>query len=328
MRTFYKRRKLAVITIVYWLLLSYLIAALAWWFIELWHQNENMYQIRKAQIRADEPGYASQLATITGERNRNHSQYIGEGITFLLVTLIAAVFVYRAVRRQIRQKVQQNNFLMAITHELKTPIAVAKLNLETLNRHKLEPVHQEKLLHKTLEETNRLNDLCNNILLSSQLEEGSIHQSREHINLSELAGETVRNFSSRFPKRQISQSITPDLYWSGDPLLLRLAFNNLVENAIRYSPADQPIMVSLNQEDGHPHFSVADRGEGIPDPEKERIFERFYRIGTDTKKYTKGTGLGLYLTRKISEDHGAQAYVKDNSPTGSIFVIDFYKKGP
>jgi K+-sensing histidine kinase KdpD len=102
-------------------------------------------------------------------KNERPGKYIGEGVTFLLVILVGAVFVYRATKKQILLSQQEQNFMMAVTHELKTPIAVTKLNLETLQKHKkdLDETKQQKLIINSLHEADRLNALTNNILVCS-----------------------------------------------------------------------------------------------------------------------------------------------------------------
>lgn len=137
MRTL-KPPKLAFVTFVYWFLLLYMIAALAWWFIALEKQNGILAEIRISEIYKDDPEYLNKLSKIEELRKRKTAQYVGEGLTFLALILLGAVYVYRATRRQLKFSAQQQNFMMAITHELKTPIAVAQLNLETLQRRKLE----------------------------------------------------------------------------------------------------------------------------------------------------------------------------------------------
>jgi two-component system sensor histidine kinase CiaH len=320
-----RKKRFAYITVVYWFLLAYLIAALAWWFIELWKQNEEMYAFKKELVHSGDPSHDLMIRTITGERDRNRAQYAGEGLIFLVVTLFGAVFVYRSARRQIRLNTQQQNFMMAVTHELKTPIAITKLNLETLGRHRLDEEKQQKIISSTLQETNRLNDLCNNILLSSQLDAGGFTINKELLDVAALTEETVRDFRQRFPHRTIVSTVNRDPRIMADPLLLRLALNNLIENAIKYSPANKPIEVSLDLDDSMVKISVKDQGAGIPDAEKKKIFDRFYRIGAEETRQTKGTGLGLYLTRKIIGDHGGQMEVKDNIPCGSNFVIGIPK---
>src|SRR5690349_4819947 len=154
-----KKHRLALITIVYWFLLVYIVVALIFWYIELNKQNQQMYEYRMGQLRKDTPGYGSTIAEIEAARDKKTSQYIGEGSVFLLLILVGAVFVYRATRRQFILSRQQQNFMMAITHELKTSIAVARLNIETLQKRRLEEAQQQKLIAISLQEVNRLNVL-------------------------------------------------------------------------------------------------------------------------------------------------------------------------
>ncbi len=322
---FYSKHKLAIVTWVYWFLLLYTTAALVWWFVELLQQNNEMYSFKKELISLQDPNYQSKINFIELEKSRNIAQYLGEGITFMLIMLIGAVFVYRAVRKQILLNEQQQNFMMAITHELKTPIAITRLNLETLQKRRLEPSQQEKIFASTFQETDRLNDLCNNILLAAQIESGKYFHEWEDVNISELAVSSITFLQLRFPKRTLISNIEPGISIQGDRLMLHLLFNNLIENAIKYSPAQSPVNVSLKQVPAIT-FSVSDLGGGIPANEKKKIFEKFYRTGNENTRKTKGTGLGLYLSRKIAEDHRAIISVKDNHPTGSTFVIEFNMK--
>src|SRR5437868_3749518 len=150
--SFLKIRRQNTIYIFYWFLLAYIIAALIWWFIALNQQNRSMSENELRQLREDDYFFLQkQNKIITDQRNKT-AQYLGEGITFLILTLTGALFVFRAVRRQFKQSHEQQNFMMAITHELKTPIAVTRLNLETLQKHKLAPEQQLRLITNTLQE--------------------------------------------------------------------------------------------------------------------------------------------------------------------------------
>ena len=231
-----KPPKLAVVTFVYWFLLLYMIAALAWWFIALEKQNSIMTAIRVSELLKDDPLYLSKLANIQEMSSRKTAQYIGEGITFLALILVGAVYVYRATRRQLKFSSQQQNFMMAITHELKTPIAVAQLNLETLQKRKLEEDKQQKLIANTLQEANRLNTLCNNILFTSQLDAGGYSVNFQELNLTDIVETCVDDCKSRFPERVITEAIEENRLMQGDPFLLQMLVNNLLENALKYSP--------------------------------------------------------------------------------------------
>jgi signal transduction histidine kinase len=323
------KKKLVVVTIVYWFLLAYMIAALVWWFILLEKQNYNMTNLRILQVsgRIDSTSYPIEynkaVAAIIKEKKRHTTTYLSEGITFLALILVGAVFVYRAVRQQIKLQQQQQNFMMAITHELKTPIAVARLNLETLLKHQLDETKRQKLIQMTLQETTRLNNLASNILVSSQLEGGKYRITREELNFSDLVRNCTDDFRHRFPERILRSGIEPEVDIEGDPLLLEIMVNNLLENAIKYSPKDGMIECRLSATNHDIILSVSDQGNGIPDKEKRKIFEKFYRIGSEQTRTTQGTGLGLYLCKKIAEDHDGEIEVTDNNPVGCNFTVRF-----
>ena len=311
---------------VYWAMLIYMIAALFWWFIALVKQNDTLVAVQLQQI-AQKPGNtvvpkqtADQLLKM---QSRKRVQYIAEGLTFLALIVVGAVYVYRATRRQIRASVQQQNFMMAVTHELKTPIAVTQLNLETLQKRKLDAAQQDKMIASTLQEANRLNMLCDNILLASQLDGKAYRESRIENNLSDLVEGCIDTFKQHYPLRQVTEQIEPSLYLDGETLLLQMLVNNLLENAHKYAPQDTEIKVVLAANGKQIKLEVMDSGKGIPDSEKSKIFEKFYRIGSEATRNTKGTGLGLYLCKKIAENHNANISVTDSKPQGSIFVVTF-----
>jgi signal transduction histidine kinase len=317
------KQKLRIITIVFWILLLYIVAALVWWFIELEMQNQEMYQYKLSLLNVDDPQFMFKLDALQDQKSRHTTQFLAEGITFLALILMGAVYMYGNVRRQFRLQEQQQNFMMAVTHEFKTPIAIAKLNLETLRKHKLDETKQHKLIDTALQETERLNQLASNILVSSQLEAGRYKMSHETIDLSELLEKHVASYRDHFTDREWTDNIDKEIYIEGDPLLLQMLINNLLENAYKYSPKGSRITVQLQKENQYVFFRVIDEGEGVKDDEKQHIFEKFYRSGSEQTRKTKGTGLGLYLCSKIAEDHKAKISVSDAVPRGAIFTTRF-----
>ena len=315
--------KLALVTIVYWVLLTYMIAALVWWFIALLNQNSLMANMRLVELKKDDPGYLQKVAVIEDSRQRKTAQYIGEGSTFLALILLGAVFVFRAVMRQIKLSQQQQNFMMAVTHELKTPIAITRLNLETLQKRQLQEVTQQRLISNTLQETERLNSLCDNILLAAQLEAGLNASSKQEIHFTELVEGCVEDFKNRYPKRTIDSFIGESIYVIGEEILLQMLVNNLLENAFKYSPNEAPITIILNKQKAAITVKIIDEGIGILEVNKKRIFDKFYRAGDENVRTTKGTGLGLYLCKKIMKTLGGNISVANNQPHGSIFTIVF-----
>ena len=317
------KSKLTLVTAVYWILLSYMVAALLWWFIALDKQNRMISNIMLSELKHDDPNYYRDAVTIGNATQRKTIQFISEGTTFLVLILVGAVFVFRATRRQIKLSQQQQNFMMAVTHELKTPIAVAQLYLETLQKRQLDEDKRQMLISNTLEEANRLNSLCNNILFAAQLDAGAYASNKQEINLSDLLEGCVDSFKNRFPARVIEEKINESIYIIGEPLLLQMLVNNLIDNANKYANKGTPITISLDQKNNQVEFSVADLGEGLAEEEKKKVFEKFYRVGEENTRKTKGTGLGLYLCKKIVQGHGGKIFVSNNQPHGSIFTVVF-----
>lgn len=316
-----KSKKLRYIFFLYWFLLAYILVALIWWFIALNRQNKLMTKYEMEQLQQTDNNYQASFNKIKSLEKRKTAQYFGEGITFFMLIVAGAVFVFRAVRRELRISQQQQNFMIAITHELKTPISVAKLNLETMQKRKLDEQQQQRLIQTTLEETNRLNALCNNMLLSSQIEAGGYRITNEETNMSELIGKCVQDFVTRYPQQKIEFDIAPDIFINGDRLLLQMLANNLIDNAIKYGAKELPVVILLKEENNKIIFGVKDQGKGIAAQERDKIFNKFYRVGNMATKAAKGTGLGLYLTKKIATQHNANISVTDNSPSGVIFTV-------
>ncbi|HXL56455.1 MAG TPA: ATP-binding protein [Chitinophagaceae bacterium] len=317
----FKKQRLAFITLVYWFLLIYIVAALVWWFISLENQNTQMFIYRLVQINKNDPAYNQKLAQIKDERKRKTTQYIGEGSTFLLVILVGAVFVYRSTKKQIILSHQQQNFMMAVTHELKTPIAVVRLNLETLQKYKLDETKQQKLISNTLLETERLNTLTNNILVAAELESGHYTLNKQEINFSALVKASVKDFHNRFHNRIIDEHTEENIFVTGETLLLQMLANNLLDNAFKYSDKDAAVKVDLRKINNKAVLKIIDEGEGIADAEKKKIFQKFYRVGNETTRKAKGTGLGLYLCKRIVHDHKGTITVQNNIVRGSIFYV-------
>jgi two-component system sensor histidine kinase CiaH len=314
---------LAIITSVFLFLLMYIIAALVYWFIVLEQQNNMMTALRVAQLKKDAPIFMQQFADIEDQHRRKRIQYISEGSTFLLLIIVGAGFVYRATRKQIKLSEQQQNFMMAVTHELKTPIAITQLNLETLQKRALGEEQQQKLIGSALQETTRLNTLTNNILVASQLETGTYRLNKQQANFGELAVGVVNDFKRRFPKRLIEANIQDGVFVEGEGQLLQMLISNLVDNALKYSPQTAPVKIMIEKRDNTAVLIVADEGDGVADAEKKKVFEKFYRTGHEGTRKTKGTGLGLYLCKRIVKDHGGKITLTDNNPKGAVFTVQF-----
>jgi signal transduction histidine kinase len=315
-----------VFTSIYILILAYIIAALVFWEISLQKQSGRIYaqEVITLQNQVDSTEfpniYNNELENLKVKLSSRTTQYVAEGATFLIVILIGAAVVYGSFNRRIMVSRQQNNFMLAVTHELKSPVAAIKLNLQTLDKHRLDDEKRKQLIDRCISESNRLNDLCNNMLFTSQIEGRQYKPAMEPFNLSQMAEDIVAEYAGRY-SRGFEEEIESGCRISGDVSMLRIALNNLVENAIKYTAADKPISITVQKAAQMAVIRIVDEGMGIPDQEKARVFDKFYRIGNEGTRKTKGTGLGLYLTSKIIAQHKGKIAVRDNTPTGCVFEI-------
>lgn len=249
---------------------------------------------------------------------------IGEGIFFLLIFIAGAIKFRQAVLREHRAQQQQHNFLLAVTHELKSPLASIKLYIQTILKRALNKEQQRQFLSNSLKDIERLDDLVENVLIATKLDSINPNFPKEDVNFSEL----VEQVSDRLQihsctSNYINTYLEPDIHIRADKFALTNVVNNLIENAIKYSPSHENVEVTLSRNNGHVVFKVADHGIGISDAEKKHIFNKFYRVGSEETRKTKGTGLGLYIVKTVLEKHRAQIKVRDNEPQGSIFEVTF-----
>ncbi|MCX6212464.1 MAG: ATP-binding protein [Bacteroidetes bacterium] len=318
-----KINKLRLVSFIYWVFLTYMIAAFVWWYVSLEKQNDEIAAVKFQSIQLSDPALEQKVIQIQNFQLRKTKQFIGEGLTFLFLFLWGAIYVYRSLLKQLRYSNQQQNFMMAVTHELKTPIAISHLNIETLLKRDLDTAQQNKLLEATLKETKRLDALSNNILLASQLDMGQYESNQQELDLSKLVKEACQSFQERFPLRLLDTFIEASIFIQGEALLIQMLVNNLLDNANKYSPTHTPIAVHLQREQQKLILTIKDLGVGIPVHDQEKIFEKFYRVGAESTRSSKGTGLGLYLCKKITAFHNASLQVKSNEGQGSIFTVTF-----
>ncbi len=312
--------------IIYVLLLLYAIAALLFWGLSLQKQSRTIYEIERADLQHQIDSfrqpvlYQQKLAELNDRLSKRHGQYLGEGSTLLAILLFGAAVVYTSLQRRVRLQRLQTNFMLAVTHELKSPIAGVKLSIQTLQRHKLSDEQRSQLLSRCIQEADRLSELCNNMLVTSQIEGRQYKAANEIITLTDLAQDSFNTYSARYPGRFYADLNTTCMV-QGDLLLLHMALNNLLENAIKYTPEGSKVTLRSFQQQSWAVLQVTDEGGGIKDAEKKKIFNKFYRVGDEDTRCSKGTGLGLYLTKRIVRQHKGKITVKDNVPQGTVFSI-------
>jgi signal transduction histidine kinase len=229
----------------------------------------------------------------------------------------------QSLRKEYKLNQLQKNFLLSITHELRSPIASSKVALQTMaKRADLPEGKKELLINNSLNDMERLQSLVENILLAAKIEDHNFQLGKDACDLSELTEGIVEKVKmTPGIHRNFQLDIIPGIMVLGDCLALNSVIMNLVENAVKYSVEASTIRISLSEEGNAVIFRVADDGLGIPDAEKKKIFRKFYRVGQEETRKTKGTGLGLYIVDRILQLHKGKVTVKDNKPVGSVFEV-------
>jgi signal transduction histidine kinase len=250
---------------------------------------------------------------------------IGEGAVFIFLLGVGAYFIHASIRKEDKLHERQQNFLLSVTHELKSPLAAIKLSLQTIVKRDLEKQMQLSLLNNSLKDIERLDDLVENMLLATKIESRTYSFPKEEFDFSELVTKITDRLQvhSCGNEQLINTKIQSGIKVMGDRFALSSVVTNLVENAVKYSGPCAEVAVKLCQNDGKPVLTVSDKGLGIPDGEKMLIFDKFYRVGDENVRKSKGTGLGLFIVKEVLQNHDADISVKDNVPQGAIFEVTF-----
>jgi signal transduction histidine kinase len=278
---------------------------------------------------------------------------------FVLILVVAAAAsvaglftAWRAFRRQLEISELKSNFVSSVSHELRAPIASVRLMTESLARGKVaDPARQRDYFSFMLQECRRLSALVENVLDFSRMDQGRREYDYEPADLAALAEATVRLMAPNALEKQVHLTLalppagSPTAHPSVDSRALQQALVNLIDNAIKHSPAGATVAVELRLRPeaqlfstapggsrsgaGHERdacsvwcLSVTDHGPGIPAVEHERIFERFYRLGSELRRETQGVGIGLTIVQHIVEAHGGRVTVRSAPGQGACFTIE------
>jgi two-component system, OmpR family, sensor histidine kinase SenX3 len=229
--------------------------------------------------------------------------------------------------REIRRNEQQDSFLNAVTHELKTPIASIRLYLETLESRQLDEPQRHEFYRIMLNDTDRLLGTVEQVLKAGEARQRSHRKNWQEVDFSSLVQSALELTCLRHHLRpeefRFSAAPPPQLFVAGNPEELRTVVSNLFDNAVKYSGDTKDVVVDvLSPNIDSVLLSVHDRGIGIPHGELKRIFNRFYRAANPRTGQVKGTGLGLFIVRSVARRHGGDAYAEsEGEGRGSTFTV-------
>ncbi|MBA3647132.1 MAG: GHKL domain-containing protein [Chitinophagales bacterium] len=320
--------------LIFYLLVGYIFVAFGWWIILLaritsqaYNEKKELTELNEKFIARPNSNHQTELASINQDQHRKIIMIFGEGSVFLIILLIVTWKTTKSLRHEVRVNRQQKNFLLSITHELRSPIASSKVALQTLLKHpNLAKEKYEILLNNSVQDMDRLQGLVENLLLATKIEDHTFEMGKDACDLSDITKSVVEKTKEAISQRRVFETnILPDVMVLGDRMGLTSVVTNLVENAVKYSPEGNLIRVSLSEENNRAQLTVADNGFGIPDSEKKKIFQKFYRVGHEETRKARGTGLGLYIVDRILALHQGKVSVKDNQPNGSVFEVSLPK---
>jgi len=249
------------------------------------------------------------------------------GIVFFIVIIAGLVVNTIFLVREVRRNEQQDSFLNAVTHELKTPVASIRLYLETLERRQLDEAQRRQFYGVMLSDTERLLGTIERVLQAGEARHGHKRADWGEVDFSALVKDAIAapSLHHGLPpgSLRVRDRSEGSLLVRGNPEQLRTAVTNLLENAAKYSGDKPDIVVNLITPNiDTVVLSVQDRGIGIPRGELKRIFKRFYRAHTARSGQVKGTGLGLFIVRSVARQHGGDAYAKsEGEGKGSTFYL-------
>ncbi|MFI5149346.1 MAG: sensor histidine kinase [Bacteroidia bacterium] len=306
----------------FYVLVAYVVVQFCWWSYLLFSLDTEIYHLKTElnMFKSSGPAETTRLGNdLESKLHIRRAMITGEGTVFF-VLLISGIFVTRSsFRKEHALNKQQKNFILSITHELRSPLASARLQMETLAVRELDKPKQQQIIQGAMSDIDRLNALVENILLAARIDDSSFRLHKENTDLSEVIESLMEKFRSQHPGRNIEvrsqKGITADIDRFSFPSILL----NLCENALKYSDPGTLVLVNLSRDKQLIRLSVTDEGIGISETDKSLIFKKFYRAGNEETRSTRGTGLGLYIASYLSELHGGTLTVKNNLPKGTIF---------
>jgi signal transduction histidine kinase len=284
---------------------------------------------RAASFEGPFEGFTVRVAATTSAPVVWAARFVTIEITFIILlcaaVIVASFFGLRYTARQLELAQLKASFVSNVSHELKTPIALIRLAVETLEMRRVtSPEESEKFLRTIGREAMRLSQLVDNILDFSRLEAGQRLFRFEPVDMLQIVGEAVESLRPRLDHQGfvIRLDLPESLpHVRGDPTALTHCLLNLLDNAMKYSRTRKEIRIAAQAQDGSVRVSVSDRGIGIAPDDQARIFEKFVRVETGLVHDVKGAGLGLSLVDQIVRAHGGRVELVSNLNEGSTFTL-------
>jgi len=269
---------------------------------------------------------AQVVHALAAEQERRINQYLWEGGFFLLALCACILVIWRALRAEAQVLKEQDNFLALVSHQFKTPLASLQLSLETMSLRTLSPDQSRTLIERMLADLSRMETLVSQILDSVRLSRGHVDLKREPVLLGSVVTRVVAHFQERAQKDHISieTQIAEGLQVLADPLAVDVVVRNLLENALAaVAPVGGgKIILSSRRAGGEVELTVRDTGIGFRPADESRLFEKFSRLHPGAGSSYYGTGLGLYIVKRLMQLLGGRVTARSEGlGRGAEFVL-------
>lgn len=305
--------------------MGYTILQFFWWTYLIFELNAEIIGLEKVIVQLSDASREAELILAKGNLDsvffKKKMMILGESAVFLIILLTGFYLIKRSHDKELDLARQEQNFMLAITHELNSPLAAIKLNIETLLKRQLPLDKVTSILHRMEQESERLNHMVNNILATSRIEKKGFELFPEQLELSQFVKGLIKKYTP-FVVQEVNIQCDEDVIVEIDPLGFELIFQNLLENASKYSEPNSVITINLSQKPGLICLKVKDQGIGISDEEKTKVLTKFYRVGEEGTRKSKGTGLGLFLVNNLIHEMKGKLTIQDNKPQGTIFSVE------
>ncbi|MBL8910530.1 MAG: sensor histidine kinase KdpD [Archangium sp.] len=233
----------------------------------------------------------------------------------------------RTAALKARTEELRSSLLSTVSHDLRTPLAVVTGAASTLrDDRELSDDNRQQLVETIVDEAERLERVVRNLLDMTRVQAGALKVKKEWVPVDELIGSARTRLSKVLAGRDITTRVSPDApFVHADPALFEQVLFNLLDNAAKYTPAGSPLELEVTRRDETTRLAVSDRGPGVPEEERERLFDKFYR--GPSAQAAPGAGLGLAICRGIIEAHGGTLHVEGREGGGATFVITVPRDG-
>ncbi len=344
--------------IIFAVLLAVCVAQVAWWMIDQWWFSADVHRrlaaahgrsVRAAEVMLEQGLPRERVATmfpalvvaddgvsvsvapeivesLQDERWSRLNRYAWEGGFFLVVLSAAIGVLWSAVRTEARLRRRQHNFVTAVTHELKSPLASIRLSVETLDLRDADPETRQRLIDRLLASLDRIEGTVSQVLDTARIDEGKFSLQPEPVDLATSVAETIDSLDGHANSGgvKVKQAVPIDLTLNADVQALAAVLRNLLTNGIDAAAGapDPVVTISATAEPPYAVIEVHDNGRGFDSADAEKLFEKFYRLGDELRREGRGTGLGLYIARILVSQSGGELSAHSDGPgRGATFRV-------